>query len=74
MALRNAPHSGLKELGHGNGYLYPHDYPGAWVKSEYLPEGDFNTPYYEASGRGYERRVLERKAVRNLDNSKTIES
>ncbi len=74
MALRNAPHSGLKELGHGNGYLYPHDYPGAWVKSEYLPEGDFNTPYYEASDRGYERRVLERKAVRNLDNSKTIES
>lgn len=63
MPLRNAPHSGMKEMGHGEGYQYPHDFPGAWVEGRYLPEGDFG-PYYEPSERGYERRMLERRAGR----------
>lgn len=45
--LRNAPHSELKKLGHGVDYKYPHDYPGHWVEQTYLPEGDWNTPYYQ---------------------------
>ena len=29
------------------GYLYPHDYPGHWVKQQYLPDTIKNARYYE---------------------------
>ena len=29
------------------GYLYPHDFPGHWVKQQYLPDGVKNARYYE---------------------------
>ena len=29
------------------GYLYPHDYPGHWVKQQYLPDELVGTKYYE---------------------------
>ena len=29
------------------GYLYPHDYPGHWVKQQYLPDTIQNARYYE---------------------------
>jgi len=29
------------------GYLYPHDYPGHWVKQQYLPDDIANARYYE---------------------------
>ncbi len=29
------------------GYLYPHDYPGHWVKQQYLPDTLKNARYYE---------------------------
>ena len=29
------------------GYLYPHDYPGHWVKQQYLPDELAGTVYYE---------------------------
>ena len=29
------------------GYLYPHDYPGHWVKQQYLPDALVGTRYYE---------------------------
>ena len=29
------------------GYLYPHDYPGHWVKQQYLPNELVGTVYYE---------------------------
>jgi putative ATPase len=68
MHLRNAPHSGLKELGHSEGYEYPHDYPGAWVDKDYLPEeGGLATPYYEPSDRGYEKKVRERREGRGRE-------
>ena len=31
------------------GYLYPHDYPGHWVKQQYLPDDLKNVRYYEYS-------------------------
>ena len=35
-------------------YLYPHDYPGAEVDQEYLPDGLRGTRFFEASPRGWE--------------------
>ena len=29
------------------GYLYPHNYPGHWVKQQYLPDNLVETKYYE---------------------------
>ncbi len=58
--LRDASYSGAKQLGHGEGYLYSHDYEGAYVPQAYLPEG---RRYYEPSSQGLERRIAERLAV-----------
>ncbi|MBE3596106.1 MAG: replication-associated recombination protein A [Hydrogenibacillus sp.] len=37
--LRDAHYKGAERLGHGVGYLYPHDYPDHFVPQQYLPEG-----------------------------------
>lgn len=63
--LRNAAHSGLKDHGHGENYLYPHNYPGGWVKQPNLPENHtLSTPYYEPSTIGYVAKITERRQSR----------
>lgn len=57
--LRNASYQGARRLGHGQGYLYPHEYPGHHVAQSYLPEG-LRTPYYRPTGEGWERRIARR--------------
>jgi putative ATPase len=58
----------MKELGHGEGYLYPHDFPGAYAGQPCLPEDPrLKTPYYRPSDRGYERRIQERRESRKID-------
>jgi len=37
--LRNAPTKLMKELGYHEGYKYAHDYPGNFVRQQYLPDG-----------------------------------
>lgn len=46
MHIRNAPAEGMKDFGYGNGYKYPHDYPGHWVEQQYLPDKMVGTKYY----------------------------
>jgi putative ATPase len=36
--LKNASSALARDLGHGKGYLYPHDYSGGFVVQEYLPK------------------------------------
>lgn len=36
--LRNAANTVSDEFGHGDGYLYPHDYPDHFTPQQYLPE------------------------------------
>ena len=36
--LRNAPTKLMAELGYADGYKYSHDYPGHFVKQQYLPD------------------------------------
>jgi putative ATPase len=52
--LKEPGHPGLKKLGFGKGYKYPHDYPGHQVEQEYLPARFSGTRYYEPSGEGEE--------------------
>ncbi len=62
--LRNAPTEGVKSLGHGEGYLYPHDHAGGWVEQGYLPDAELGTPYYEPVDRGYEAKMIQRRDAR----------
>jgi putative ATPase len=58
--IRNAPTRLMKELGYARGYLYPHNYPGAWVKQEYLPENLKSRVFYKPTGRGFEKEIKSR--------------
>lgn len=57
--LQDAHYSGSKELGHGVGYKYAHDYPNHYVKQQYLPDELLGTVYYEPTENGVERRIKE---------------
>ena len=46
MHIRNAPIEGMKDLEYGQGYLYPHDFPGHKVEQQYLPDVMLGTKYY----------------------------
>jgi putative ATPase len=58
--LRDAHYAGAGELGHGEGYLYPHDYEEGIVTQRYAPEAVAERTYYEPSGHGMEARFAER--------------
>ena len=46
MHIRNAPAEGMEKLGYGEGYLYPHDFPGHFIEQQYLPDKMLGTKYY----------------------------
>ncbi|KLU62840.1 replication-associated recombination protein A [Peptococcaceae bacterium CEB3] len=50
--LRDAQYPGAKKMGHGEGYLYPHSYPGHWVSQTYLPTQADNATFFTPSGIG----------------------
>jgi len=50
----------MKKLGYSRGYLYPHNYPGAWVDQEYLPQDIKNHIFYRPTQRGFEGEVRKR--------------
>jgi len=50
--LRDASYRGAKQLGHGQGYRYPHEFPGHAVEQEYRPPSASTRRYYEPSGQG----------------------
>ena len=58
--FRNAPTKLMKELGHGSGYRYAHDEPGAFVSGErYLPDEMPDRRYYRPVPRGLEIKIGE---------------
>ncbi|MDR1696218.1 MAG: replication-associated recombination protein A [Endomicrobium sp.] len=46
-----------EELGHGQGYKYPHDYEGHYVEQDYWTDP---VEFYKPSGEGYEGKIRER--------------
>jgi putative ATPase len=51
-----------KPLGHGDGYKYPHDFEGAYVPEEYLPDALVGTKLYEPTQSGFEVELARRVA------------
>jgi putative ATPase len=60
--LRDAHYPGAGKVGHGEGYLYPHDFDDGIVAQRYAPDPVADRIYYEPSGHGQEARVAERTA------------
>ena len=58
--LRDASYRGARELGHGEGYRYPHDDPRGWVEQDYRPAEVGTSVYYEPSDHGAEAELGER--------------
>lgn len=61
--LRDAHYSGAEKLGHV-GYLYPHDFPGHYVKQAYLPERIAAKTFYHATEQGMEDKIKHNQARR----------
>lgn len=58
--LRNALTSEMADkLGYGVDYKYAHDYPGAIVRQDYLPERIRDRVFYEPKEQGYEAKIAE---------------
>ncbi len=62
--LRNAAHRGMKQHGIGVGYRYSHDYEGADVEQQYLPDAIAARRYYLPTDAGYESTIAARMAAR----------
>jgi putative ATPase len=60
--LRNAPTALAKAQGHGEGYKYPHDFAGAYVPEDYLPDALAGQSVYQPTEQGFEAGVKARLA------------
>jgi len=59
--LRDSSHpQAQRQLGYGRGYRYAHDYPGAFVPQQYVPDNVKDRIYYEPSDRGFEAEIRRR--------------
>lgn len=57
--LRDAHYKGAAKLGHGEGYKYSHDFPGHFVRQQYMPDLMQGTLYYKPTENGREARLRE---------------
>ena len=55
--LRDTHYKGAGKLGFGEGYRYPHDYPGHWLAQDYAPDEARGMPYYVPGTLGFEREI-----------------
>ncbi len=49
-----------KALGHGKGYIYPHNEPGHFIPQQYLPDIYQGMHFYQPSDEGYEKIIQQR--------------
>lgn len=71
--LRDTHYRGADRLGSGDGYRYPHEYPGHWVEQQYAPTEAEGMPYYIPSGQGFEqelRAVRKARGIKDPDDVK----
>ena len=60
--LRPGSDAASRALGHGQEYKYPHDFEGAYVVEDYLPDQLVGTKIYEPADSGFERELAARMA------------
>jgi putative ATPase len=64
--LRDTHYKGSKRLGHGEGYLYSHNFPGGIVEQDYL---GVDKIYYDPADRGYEAEIRKRMGARDTQQA-----
>lgn len=76
--LRDAHYPGASDLGHGSGYVYPHDVPGGVAVAEYLPDALAHARYYQPTEHGAEarwadiaRRLAQRRSAGDIGEDET---
>ncbi|MTK07841.1 MAG: replication-associated recombination protein A [Hungatella sp.] len=57
--LQDSHYKGSAKLGHGQGYLYAHDFENHYVDQQYLPDGLVGTEFYRPTENGYEKKIGE---------------
>lgn len=57
--LKDAHYKGAARLGHGNGYLYPHEYTNHYVQQQYLPDELEGMVFYRPTDNGQEKKWKE---------------
>lgn len=68
--LKDSSYRGAKRLGHGEGYRYPHDFPGHYIEQDYMPSGLTGKKFYRPTGQGREKEIrtyLEQIEKRNKE-------
>jgi putative ATPase len=58
--LKNPSTKLQKQWGFGEGYKYPHAYPGAWVEQDYLPPELAGVRFYQEKDQGEEPKLAAR--------------
>jgi putative ATPase len=58
--LRNAPTKLMKQLGYSDGYKYSHDYPGHFVRQQFMPDDLKNHPLWMPQPNAAEQKHAER--------------
>ena len=59
--LRDTHYAGHERVNDTAGYLYPHDFPGHWVRQNYMPEGFERRVYYQPGQLGFEAGIRKKK-------------
>jgi putative ATPase len=67
--IRNAPTKLMRDIGYGKNYKYAHNYKGAFIAQEYLPEKLRDKIFYIPTERGYEKAIKDR-----LENLRKIKN
>ncbi len=62
--IRNAPTSLMKDLGYGENYKYAHNYPGNFVKQQFMPDAIIGTRLWNACDNPQEAAMEERRRSR----------
>lgn len=57
--LRNAPTGLMKQLDYGKNYKYSHDYPGHFVRQQFLPDGTEGKRFWQPCDNTSEQRMKE---------------
>ena len=61
--LRNAPTTLMKQMGYGCGYKYAHDYPGNFVRQQFMPEKAGAVTFWKAADNAQEAKMKQRMDV-----------
>ena len=62
--LRDTHYQGHARIGAGDGYKYPHDFPGHWVRQDYMPPEVKGKKYYKPTDMGHEATILKNQQAR----------